>query len=112
MLGIEEAAGSDLEVADDGRRVARPESESEWRDGVEVFENVALAVENGAAERWIEVVLLHQTPGEELPRLVIAGLRPQALRDAIFDFVGVGAGGVGVKADELQEIVDAGDIAI
>src|SRR6266851_9429127 len=110
MLGIEEATGSDLEVADDGRRVTRPESESERRDGVEGFENVALAGENGAAKRGIEIMFLQQAPGEQLLRLVVAGFHPQALGDAIFDFVRVGAGGVGIKADELQEIVNAGEI--
>src|SRR5260370_24574845 len=112
MLGIKEAAGSDLEVADDRGRVARSECKSEWRDGIESVENVALAVENGAAERWIEIVLLHQAPGKELLGLVIAGFHPEALRNAIFDFVGVGACSVGVKADDLQEIVYASDIAI
>src|SRR4029077_20502558 len=36
----------------------------------------------------------------------------EALGDAIFDFVGVGEGGVGIEADEISEIVDAGDVAI
>src|SRR4029077_17779900 len=31
---------------------------------------------------------------------------------AIFDFVGVGACGIGIETDELEEIVNAGDIAI
>src|SRR6266849_1884570 len=112
LLGIKEAAGSDLEVAYDGRRVARSESESEWGDGIERLENVALAVENGAAEGGIKIMLLDQLPGKELLRLVIAGFHPEALCDAIFDFIGIGAGGVGVKADESRKIVDAGDVAI
>src|SRR4029077_2923597 len=85
---------------------------SEWRDGVQRFKNVALSVENGSPERGIGVVLLHQTPGQEFLRLIIAGFHPQALRDAIFDFVGVGACGIGIETDELKEIVNAGDIAI
>ena len=57
-------------------------------------------------------MLLHESPGKEFLGLIVAGFHPETLRDAIFDFVRVGAGGVGVKADELEEIVDAGDIAI
>src|SRR6266403_569982 len=112
MLGVKEATGSDLEVAYDGRRVARSESESEWGAGIERFENIALTVENGAAEGGIKIMLLDQLPGKELLRLVVAGLHPEALGHAIFDFIGIGAGGVGIKADELGKIVNTGDIAI
>src|SRR5580765_6474772 len=34
------------------------------------------------------------------------------LNDAVFDFVGVGEGGVAVKPNEVGEVVDAGDVAI
>src|SRR6202047_702390 len=112
MLGIKETAGINLEVADNWRRVARSESEGERRDGVESFENVSLAGDDGTAERGIEIMLLQQAPGDELLRLVLTGFPPEALRDAIFDFVGIGASGVSIEADKLQEIIDAGDIAI
>src|SRR6266403_3979874 len=112
MLGVKEATGSDLEVAYDGRRVPRSESESEWGDGIERFENITLTVENGAAEGGIKIMLLDQLPGKKFLRLVVAGLHPEALRDAIFDLIGVGASGVGVETDEPREIVDSGDVTI
>src|ERR1700722_17337003 len=112
LLQVVETAGGDLEIADDRRPVAWTESEGEWRDGVEGFEHISLAVRDSAAERRIEIVLLKNAPGEELLRLVVAGFGEQPLSDAVFDFVGVGESGVGIEADEVSEIVYAGDIAV
>ena len=112
LLEIVAAAGSDFKIADDGRPVARAEGEGEGGDGVESFEDVALAVDDGAAESGIEVMLLENAPGEEFLGLVVSGFGEEALGDAVFDFVGVGESGVGVEANEIGEIVYAGDVAI
>jgi hypothetical protein len=112
LLDVVEASGGDFEIADDRRPVARAKSESERGDGVKCFENVALAVEDRAAERGIEIMLLENAPGEELFWLFVTSLPEEPLRDAVFDCVGVGEGGIGIEANEVGEIVHAGDIAV
>ena len=57
-------------------------------------------------------MLLKNAPGEELLRLVVARFGEEALRDAVFDFVGVGQSGVGIEADEVAEVVYTGDVAV
>src|SRR5438552_2445474 len=56
LLQIVGTAGSDFEIAHDRRPVARPKREGERRDGIERLEDVALAIDDGAAERRIKVV--------------------------------------------------------
>src|SRR5579859_187357 len=112
VLGVKESARGNLEIADDGGRVARSQSESKGRDRVQGVEDVALAVENCAAKGGIEIMLLHQTPGKQLLGLIVVRFHPQALSNAVLHFIGVGAGGIGVEADELLKIIDAGDVAI
>ena len=112
LLDVIVAAGRDFEIADDGRPVARAEREGEGRDGVERFEDVALAVNDRATERGIEIMFLVNAPREEFLWLVITGFAEEALGDAVLDFVGVGERGVGIEADEVGEIVDAGDVAV
>ena len=64
LFDVVGAAGSDLDIADDGRPVAWTESEGKGRDGVERLEDVALAVDDGAAESGIEIMLLENAPGK------------------------------------------------
>src|SRR5690348_10125086 len=112
LFEIIEAARSDLEVADDGRPIARAEGESKGRDGIERLQDVPLAFQDGAAEGGVKVMLLQNAPGDKLLRLIIACLGKEALREAIFDFIGVGQRRIGIEADELGEVVHAGDITI
>src|SRR6266704_2138139 len=55
LLQIVSASGSDLEIADDGRPVARTERESERRDGIERLEDVALSIDDGASKGGIGI---------------------------------------------------------
>jgi hypothetical protein len=57
-------------------------------------------------------VLLDQIPGKEIDGLVATRFDEKMLGDAVLNFVGVGNGGIAVEADELGEVVDAGDVAI
>src|SRR5580704_600653 len=90
LLEVVEAAGSDFEIANNGRPVTRPEGECKGRDGVERFENVTLAVHDGSAEGGIEIMLLIDAPGEKFLGLVVASFGKEALGDAVFDFAGIG----------------------
>src|SRR5277367_813020 len=74
LFQVVAATGSDGEIADDGGPVAGAEGEGEGGDGAEGFEDVALTVDNGAAEGGIEIVFLEDAPGDELDGLVVAGL--------------------------------------
>jgi len=112
LLGIVAAAGSELDVADDRGPVARGGGESERGDGIKRFEDVALAGNERAAECGIEIMFLNDAPGKEIHRLSVAGFYVKMLDDAVFDFVGVGEGGVAVETDEVGKVVDAGDVAI
>jgi len=44
--------------------------------------------------------------------LVVAVFDVEMLGEAVFEFVGVGEGGVAVEANEIGEVVHAGDVAI
>src|SRR5271163_499775 len=124
LLGVVEAARRDFEIADDGGPIDGAEGEGKRSDGVQGLKDVAgagigsareravVAGNEGAAEGGIEIVFLDDAPGEELLRLVIAFFEEEALGDAVFDFVGVGEGRAGVKANEIGEIMDAGDVAV
>src|SRR5882724_3663805 len=112
LLHVIPAAGSESDVADDGRPIAGPEGKRERRDGVESLKNVALAVHDGAAKGWIEIMFLKDAPGQEFPGLVVAFLQEQPLRETILDFIGVGDRGVGIEADEVGKIVYAGDVTV
>src|SRR6202022_3876407 len=89
LLQIVEAAGRDLEIADDRRPVAWAERESERRDGVKRLENIALAVYDRAAKGRIKVVLLDDAPGNELTGWAVTVFPDDPLRKAIFNFAGV-----------------------
>ena len=112
LLEVVRAAGGDFEITDDGRPIARTEGEGKGRDGVEGREDVALAVHYGPAEGGVEVMFLEDAPGEKLLRLIVAGFGEEALRQAVFDLVGVGQSGAGVEADEIGEIVNAGEVTV
>src|SRR4029077_18638383 len=58
LFGIVGTAGSELDVADDRRPVARAGGEGECGDGIEGLEDIALAGNEGAAEVGIKVMLL------------------------------------------------------
>src|SRR6266851_7901006 len=105
-------AGSDLEIADDGRPVAGTESEGERRDGIERLEDVALAVDDGVAKGGIKVVLLNDAPGNQLPRLAVAVFPEEPLRNSIFDFTGVGKCGIGIEMNKVGEAIHSGDVAV
>src|SRR5882762_9976655 len=110
LLEIVRAARSDLEIAEDGRPVAR--AESERGDGIEGLEDVALAVNDGAAKGGIKVVFLDDAPGNELLRLAVSVFAEQPLGDAIFEFAGVGESGIGIEMDEVGKAIDAGNVAV
>ena len=57
-------------------------------------------------------MLLNQTPGDQVSRLIVAVLHPQPLRDAVFQFVGVGERGVRVETDQFGKIVNAGYVVV
>src|ERR1700692_2088405 len=57
-------------------------------------------------------MFLNEAPGEEVHGLTVAGFYVEMLDDAVFNFVGVGEGGVAVETDELGKIVDAGDVPV
>src|SRR5712692_6292906 len=78
----------------------------------ETDSNVSLPGDDRAAKRGIEKMFLQQAPGDKFLRLIVTTLHPEALRNAVFHFIGVAERGVRVEADELREIVDAGDVAI
>src|SRR6266852_236627 len=112
LLQVVVAARSDLEIADDRRPVAWTESESERRNRVECLENIALAVDDGAAKGGIKIVLLDDAPGNELLRLAVTVLPKEPLRNAIFDFAGVSKSGIGIEPDKVGEMIHAGDITV
>src|SRR6266480_3062073 len=112
LLQIVEVAGSDFEIADDRRPVAGTESKCERRDGVERLEDVALAVDDGAAKGGIKVVLLNDAPGNELLRLAVAVFAEEPLRKAIFDFAGVGKSGIRIVMNKVGEMIHPGNVAI
>src|SRR6266446_9445492 len=62
LLQIVRAAGSNFEIADDRRPVAGAKREGERRDGIECLEDVALAIDDGAAKRRIKVMFLDDAP--------------------------------------------------
>ena len=112
LFEVVDAARSDPKIADNGRPVARTECKGKGRNRVEGQEHIALAIDYGTAEGGVEVMLLKNAPGEQLLGLVVASFGEEPLGDAVFDFVGIGQGGVGVEADEVREIIYARDIAI
>jgi len=112
LFEIVKAARCDPKIADDGGPVARTEGESKGRNRVEGQEHIALAIRDGAAEGGVEVMLLKNAPGEKLLRLVVASFGEEPLGDAVFEFVGIGEGGIGVEANQIREIIYAGDIAV
>src|SRR5208337_1405202 len=112
LLGVVVPAGSEFEVADDGRPVARGGGEGEGGDGVQGLEDIALAGDQCAAESGIKIMFLYDAPGKEIDGLLVARFDVEMLHEAVFDFVGVGESGVAVKADEVGEVVDPGDVAI
>src|SRR6266851_1734745 len=112
LLQIVVSAGSDLEIADDRRPVAGTESESEGRDGIQRLEDVALAVDDGAAKGGIKVVLLDDAPGNKFLRLAVAVLPQKPLRKAVFDFAGVGKRGIRIEMNKVGEAIHAGDVAV
>src|SRR6266849_891941 len=112
LLQIVAAAGSDLEIADDRRPVAGTESEGERRDGIERLEDVALAVDDGAAKVGIKVVFLDDVPGNQLLRLAVAVFPEEPLCKSIFDFAGVGKCGIGIEMNKVGEAIHAGDVAV
>ena len=57
-------------------------------------------------------MLLDQAPGDQFFRLIVAVFHEQPLGDAVLEFVGVGERGIGVEANNLREIVDAGDVVV
>jgi len=57
-------------------------------------------------------VFLDETPGEEFLGGIVAVLAIEALGEAVLDFIGISERRIGVKADEIGKIVDAGYIAI
>jgi len=89
-----------------------PKAKSERRNRVECLENIALAVDDGAAKGGIKIVLLNDAPGNELLRLAITVLPEEPLRKAIFDFAGVGERGIGIKTNKIGEAIHAGDVAV
>src|SRR6266568_2512130 len=105
LLEVIRAAGRDLEITHDGRPIARPERKRKGRNRIQRLKNVPLAVHNGPAKRGIEIMLLCDAPGNQLLRLLVAGLRIQSLRETVLHFAGVGQRGIAVKADEIGEIV-------
>jgi len=105
LLGVITAAGREPEIADDRRPVARRRSEGKGSDGIESLKDVALAGDEGAAKRGIEIMLLDDVPGEEIDGLVVAVFDVEMLGEAVFEFVGVGEGGVAVEANEIGEVV-------
>src|SRR6266852_863318 len=110
LFGVVMAAGSKFHVADDRRPITGRGSEREWSNGIERLEDVALSGNQCAAEGVIEIMFLHDFPGKEIDRLAIAAFYIQALRESVFNFVGVGERGIAVKADEVREIVHAGNV--
>src|SRR5208283_1344495 len=92
--------------------VARRGGESKGGDGIESLKDVALASDESAAKGGIEVMLLDDIPGEEIDGLGVAVFYIEVLSETIFEFVGVGKRGVAVEADEIGEVVHAGDVAI
>src|SRR6266850_8241267 len=110
LLHVEPAAGSKFDVADDGRPVAWTEGKRERGDGVESLKNVALAIYDSAAKGRIEIVFLKDGPGQEFLWLVVTFLQKKPLSEAILYFIGVGDGGVGIKAYEVGKIVHASNV--
>jgi len=80
-------------------------------NGIERFENITLTVENSAAKVESKIMLLDQLQERSSCGWPSPDFHPEALRDAIFDLIGIGARRR-IKADELGKIVDTGDIAI
>ena len=72
LLHVVPAAGSEFDVADDGRPVAGPKGERERRDGIQRLKDVALSAHDGAAKGRIEIVFLKDAPGEKFLGLAVA----------------------------------------
>ena len=60
-----------------------------------------------AAEGRVEKVFLRQAPGNQFIGIARSRAAEKALRDAIFDFVGIGESLILVETDETPEIVHA-----
>jgi len=106
-LSVVAAAGSETEIADDGREVAAAIGEGEGSDGVERLKNIATAGEERAAKGAVEIDLLGQAPGKELFGLACAGAAEEALRDGVLHFVGIGERVVFIHAEKAAEAVYA-----
>src|SRR5207302_1032761 len=65
-LRVVPAAGCDAQVAHYRREAPRAAGKGERRDRVERLEDVALAAHNSAAEGRVEVILLGNSPGQQL----------------------------------------------
>src|SRR5258707_4515589 len=69
LLGIVAAAGSELDVADDWRPVARGGGEGNRGDGMKRCDDVGVDGKERAEECGIEIMFLNDAPGKEIHRL-------------------------------------------
>src|SRR5437763_12071047 len=91
---------------------SRPKRKSKRRDGIQRLKNVALPVDDGPAERGIEIMLLRDAPGNHFLRLLLAVFPVKALRKTIFDFAGVRQRGVAVEPNKVCKIVHPSNVAV
>src|SRR5262249_45075369 len=110
LLGVVAAAWRDFNIADDWRRVARTKRKGKRGDRIESPQHVSLAIHNGAAKGRIEIMFLHDAPGNELLGLVVATFQKEPLGEAVFHFVRVAQCCVGIEANEALKIADAADV--
>src|SRR5260370_7631100 len=97
LLQIVSASGSDLEITDDGRTVARTESKSERRDGIERLEDVALSIDVRASQGGIKIVLLAVMPENELLSLAVTVFPELPQCKAIADFPVLAHSGISIE---------------
>ncbi len=99
--------GSTSQVADNGRKVPGHIREGKRRERIKSLKHIGLPRNQRASEGRVEEIFLREAPGNQFLGIARSGPAKEPLRNAIFDFVGIGESLIFVETDETAEIVHA-----